>query len=334
VTLRRALAALVGLCFPGLLSGSACSIPTRENSQAKISPCVEGCPGSDAATDGPTEASQVGFDGGVDGNTRNANCGEQNTCTPDLSDAIWSCNGAFVQQPNDPSPTKNPKTPDGSNLGKLGDLTPAAQQQQQQEEYHRGQACQVVRNASEAQPSAQARCVRAGKAREGEACRGVYADTDGVLLADCAPGLACVRGADSPSDGATGQCRPYCCFGADACVVGSWCTARRLFESNTSQDALFVPACIPADNCALLEPGSCPAGLACILVADRTTSCDVPGKGESGHACPCKEGFACSRDTNTCRAICRIGAVDACQSGVCVGGGDVMPSGFGLCSEL
>jgi hypothetical protein len=190
-------------------------------------------------------------------------------------------------------------------------------------------SCQVVRDkASEVAAS----CVHAGQALEGEACRGVYADADGTMLADCAPGLACVRGASSSSDGTAGQCRPYCCFGAEACAVGSWCTPRRLFESSSALDPLFVPICTPADNCALLEPGACPSGQACVLVANRTTSCDVPGKGVGGQTCPCAEGFACSRDTSSCRAICRIGSDDACpQGGVCAGGGDVMPSGFGLC---
>lgn len=312
--------ALGAFCVGGAL-WSACSIPVRDEPPQQNSPCLEGCPESDASVDSPSDGSQVGFDGGLDGGVRNANCGAPTGCNPDPDNAVWSCGGTLLQQIGDASPMPTPTAPftsfphDPENPP--SSTTPPADR--------RPLACQIVRASEAVEP----RCVRSGKAVDGEACQGVYADKDGSLLSDCAPGFACVRRADDGS-GSVGQCRPYCCFGG-GCGPGTWCTQRRLFESNPKQDPLFVPICAPTDNCALLETGVCPAGLACVLVADRTTSCDVPGKGVDDEPCPCAEGFACALGTKTCRQICRLGAENTCSKGSCVGGGDALPVGFGLC---
>jgi hypothetical protein len=63
----RVAAVLAGLALPGVLLWSACSIPSRESSPDKISPCVEGCP-VDASIDGQADASQTGrLDQGAQG---------------------------------------------------------------------------------------------------------------------------------------------------------------------------------------------------------------------------------------------------------------------------
>lgn len=315
---RRILALSLGMLLSAGVLGLACSVPDRGDSGFRVNVCTEGCPETDAATDSPTEASQIVFDGGSEQALRNVNCGGPSDCNPDPGEAAWSCQGTLVQQPGKPGSKPNP-TGDFSVGGVSG--SPLAQA-------HKRPilSCQILRKSSEAQ----ATCVSAGSAVEGEACRGIFLGEGGAQLSDCAPGLACVRGTDPTADSITGQCRPYCCFGT-GCGPGSWCTPRRLFETNTSQDPIFVPVCAPADSCALLEPSACPAGQACVLVADQTTSCDVPGKGTSGQSCPCAAGFACARDTSTCRAICRVDVQEDCPTGLCVGGGDAMPPGYGLC---
>lgn len=321
MSLRRLPRRLLALLLGGLAAGVvvvACSIPTKEDGGPRASACSEGCPETDGSTDGPTEAAQIGFDGGTDQPPRNANCGAPAECNPDPGEAAWSCQGTLVQQPSS-SPGSFP-TPSGPLDADLAGSKPPV------EATRPVLACQILRKSSEAA----AECVRSGQATEGEACRGVFPDDSGALRSDCAPGLACVRGTDPNSDTGTGQCRPYCCFG-QGCTTGSWCTPRRLFETATAQDPLFVPVCAPADNCTLLDPAACAPGQACVLVADRTTSCDVPGKGVSGQSCPCAAGFVCARDTSTCRAICRVGIEGDCAEGLCVGGGNVMPPGFGLC---
>jgi hypothetical protein len=191
----------------------------------------------------------------------------------------------------------------------------------------RVRACHVV----QAGTTPVARCVFSGQAGEGEACRGFLADST-----DCAPGLACVRSVDN-ADSNVGQCRPYCCYGGDSCGAGAWCSPRRVFDPSSAAPAAFVPVCTPADSCKLLDEGSCPPGQACQLVADQTTSCDVPGKGKEGQACPCAGGLVCSRATNTCRTLCHTELANDCSqsslpNAVCTGGSSVFPPGIGVCT--
>ena len=313
---RRLLALLLGGLAAGLI-GLACSVPAREGAGPSVTACSEGCPETDGGSDGPTEAAQIGFDGGNSKAPRNANCGAPTDCNPDPQQSAWSCDGTLVQQ----IPTEG-----GLSIPSLPpDLDPPELKATSGKGYPLTLSCQVFRADDEATVG----CVRSGEAGEGEACRGVFVDEQGVLRSDCAPGLACVRGTDGSEINA-GQCRPYCCFGS-GCGPGTWCTPRRVFETSLAQDPIFVPVCAPADSCTLLDPGACPAGQVCVLVADKTTSCDVPGKGAAGQPCPCAAGHVCARDTNTCRVICRVGIDADCPEGLCVGGGSVMPPGFGLC---
>ncbi|MCS6899640.1 MAG: hypothetical protein RMJ98_05360 [Myxococcales bacterium] len=317
---RRSTKRLVALFFGGLSAGLialACSVPAREGTGPRVTACSEGCPETDGSTDGPTEAAQLGFDGGSNQAVRNANCGVPSDCNPDPDQSAWSCEGTLVQQLPSGGGLSLP-----SELPELGSLEPTPTGAKGSKS---ALSCQVFRKDTETAVE----CVRSGEAQEGEACRGVFVDDRGMLRSDCAPGLACVRGTDSGESNA-GQCRPYCCFGV-GCSPGTWCAPRRVFEVSPGPDPLFVPVCAPSDNCTLLDPGACPAGQVCVLVADRTTSCDVPGKGRAGQPCPCAAGHVCARDTNTCRAICRVRMDSDCPEGLCVGGGSVMPPGFGLC---
>jgi hypothetical protein len=321
--LRRPRYRLLSLSLGALLAGGACSVPTREDPNPRLGACTEGCPEADP-TDGPSETPQISFEGGRDGRVRSVNCGLPSDCNPDPGVASLSCKGTPLQQSEG-----SVAAPIGSSVNAGGLSLPgtAAPSTSAPPMTPLVLACQVRREEGDARLD----CIRSGTAREGEACRGILNLGNDQYFSDCAPGLACVLG-ESNLGSTAGQCRPYCCFG-EGCGAGSWCTPRRLFESSGAQDPLFVPVCAPADNCALLEPGGCAEGQACVLVADQTTSCDVPGKGLAGQACPCAAGFACARGSSSCRAICRIGAAGACGQGLCVGGGDAMPPGFGLCTE-
>jgi hypothetical protein len=167
----------------------------------------------------------------------------------------------------------------------------------------------------------QSACALAGSNLDGEPC---------VASADCAAGLACV------GDGLAGLCRPYCCAGSESsCDAGSYCEERSLPES----PGIFVPVCVPADNCPLTDPYPCPEGQdcscpderACIVVrADGATACAVPGTGEAGDA-ECAHGYVCS-PTAGCMKLCYVVAEDAqCPDGGTCQSPSEFPADLGVC---
>jgi hypothetical protein len=158
---------------------------------------------------------------------------------------------------------------------------------------------------------------------------------------DCAAGLACVRYRN------VARCRPYCCHGEDACGKGSYCTEQALVDDSipSAVSSLLVPVCAPADGCDLEEPYPCPPGRvcqceatkACLVVRnDGTTTCETPGTGELGGACPCKYGYVCSRATGTgvCQQLCSTAvgsSLPACAKGARCQSSSELPAGFGVC---
>ena len=191
-------------------------------------------------------------------------------------------------------------------------------------------ACRVIHSAEQVL----SRCARTGRGQVNAPC------FDG---ADCGAGLGCVK------DGTVSRCRPYCCAGDGSCsgFVGSYCAERELKESpsGATADPVWVPVCVPADNCDLSEPYPCPrgrkcqcaAGTACMVVRpEGTTACTEPGMGQLGEACPCAPGFVCSRGTAlaTCLELCRAGdegdAGLACPKGRCQSSAE-LPAGWGIC---
>ena len=179
-----------------------------------------------------------------------------------------------------------------------------------------GKACHVVKAAT---GSPAAACVISGAAMAQDPCQ---------AQSDCAAGFACVGSLGDPA----GKCRPYCCYGQDACGPGTYCTLVRSFEVIAGIDALRVPACMVASNCRLLDSGACDPGLACAVV-DGATTCLPPGNGSDDAPCPCAAGYVCLRSTATCRRICHQRADQECGGGTCVSGGAAVPEGFGVCSR-
>ena len=143
-------------------------------------------------------------------------------------------------------------------------------------------------------------CVEGGASVEGDPC---------VTAADCSPGLACV------GEGLSGVCRPYCCQGTVAsCGVDKFCDERRLLET----PEIYVPVCLPLDNCPLTDPFpcsedrdcTCQGNRACMIVrADGATACTIPGAGQAGDPCSdqatadCAFGFVCG-PSQICLQIC------------------------------
>ncbi len=147
---------------------------------------------------------------------------------------------------------------------------------------------------------------------------------------DCGPGLGCVL---ASADQATGVCRPYCCGDVEACAPNTYCAPRPMAEAGAA--SLFIPVCVDADKCTLLEEGQCADGLACAVVrADGTTACIEPGAGRQGEACPCAAGFQCTKLVNECREICHTdaqGSPAECDTAFKCQGNASLPHGFGLC---
>lgn len=130
-----------------------------------------------------------------------------------------------------------------------------------------------------------------------------------VSQTDCAAGLACV------GEGGGGICRPYCCQGTSrSCSDGMFCDERSFAES----PEIFVPVCLPVDNCSLTEPFPCPSEQECTCTDDRAcvvvrpdgaTACTVPGSGRSGDPCTgtqtaeCAYGFVCQPEVG-CMKLC------------------------------
>jgi hypothetical protein len=189
-------------------------------------------------------------------------------------------------------------------------------------------ACQVTNDSS---GELLAMCVPGGSGVDSDPC---------VTSADCSAGYACVGEKNA------GVCRSYCCIDPEACEAGTYCgvlPSRDPVQADPEAQ-FFLPVCIPAVDCELL-PGSgttnrCADGLMCAIVrADGTTACVSPGVAGDGEPCeevepgqsPCAEGFVCSKATNTCLALCRVGTPDVCGEGACQGGTDGIPGEYGVC---
>ena len=175
-------------------------------------------------------------------------------------------------------------------------------------------SCQII--PTETGPVAE--CRSPGLSHDGDPCESA---------ADCASGLGCVR-----MESNVAVCRPYCCGDIEACGAGSYCMLGAMAEDKINAAPIQIPVCTPAIDCTLLDDTTCTDGRTCTLVrADGTTSCVEPGLGKEGGACPCAAGHVCVLSSNTCRALCRVGAKD-CPSGMlCQGGSTGFPDGIGLC---
>jgi hypothetical protein len=161
------------------------------------------------------------------------------------------------------------------------------------------------------------------------------ADQPCNTAADCAAGLGCI---DTPNGG---TCQPYCCGDVEACPNNTFCVPKLMAEDKATQ----IPVCVPTDNCTLLSehscssanpptPGCCADGLACFIVrGNGATTCMAPGAGQLGDPCPCDAGYVCSKLTNQCRKLCRLGndATDCPNGGKCEGGSTAYPVGYGVC---
>lgn len=170
-----------------------------------------------------------------------------------------------------------------------------------------------------------------------------------VSQSDCAAGLACVGG------GGGGICRPYCCQGTTrSCGAGMFCDERSFAES----PEIFVPVCLPVDNCSLTEPFpctdeqecTCSDDRACVVVRpDGATSCTVPGPGRTGDPCTgtqtaeCAHGFVCQPEVGCMKLCSTIPSSSDTDSGEsepepqCPSGGQCMappefPSDLGICA--
>lgn len=178
--------------------------------------------------------------------------------------------------------------------------------------------CQVVRGANGA---AIATCVKVGTGADGEPCQSP---------SDCSPGMTCITETDEATTNA-GRCRPYCCGETTTCAAGTYCSDLHLFEPTVViTDRLFLPVCAPATNCKLLESGQCDGDQACVLVNDKTTSCQSVGVGVAGDGCPCAADYYCVKKTLTCKKLCHVGADAQCGDGTCESG-SAFPDGFGIC---
>lgn len=188
-------------------------------------------------------------------------------------------------------------------------------------------ACQVTTDLN---GDRLAMCVPGGSGVDSDPC---------VTSADCSAGYACV------GDKNTGVCRSYCCIDPEACAAGTYCGVLPTRDPvQVDPEAQFLlPVCIPAVDCELLPSSGtnrCTEGLMCAIVrADGTTACVIPGAGGEGEPCeevdpgqsPCAEGFVCSKATNTCLALCRVGTPGVCGEGACQGGTDGIPEEYGVC---
>jgi hypothetical protein len=192
-----------------------------------------------------------------------------------------------------------------------------------------GVSCQVIENTKH-KGTPVAVCGPAGTGTEGSPC---------FSGEDCAPSLACVG--DGP-----GQCRAYCCSGAEQCGLfpGTHCTEEPLVLASKPSRVLSVPVCMPAVKCNLAEPYpcdsgtcSCPKDSACVVVSDDgTTSCvprsELPSgeQGTQGKPCPCAPGFVCAE--NACVQLCEVAAAESkCASGRCQAASGALPAGWGTC---
>ena len=171
--------------------------------------------------------------------------------------------------------------------------------------------CRLTMSRETARVSAS--CGEVGQGAAGAPCRSV---------ADCGDGLGCVATVRGTF------CRAYCCFDRESCAKGSYCALARMAEAVAE-----IPACVEAVSCTPLDDTTCESGRTCTVVRDDgTTTCVSPGDGARGEACPCAAGHACSRVTNLCVKLCRLGRDrEDCGEGACQGGTAAYPDGIGSC---
>lgn len=166
-----------------------------------------------------------------------------------------------------------------------------------------------------------AECGPAGQATDGVVCN---------TAQDCSPGMGC---AATPNSG--GVCKSYCCGDPEGCPAKTYCAAQPMAEDTSSDKKAEIPVCIPAVNCELLSNKGCtdPSLVCSIVRADGTTSCIPPGEGELNEACPCAAGFVCSKLTNQCKKLCKVGFDEMyCGAmGACQAGSSGFPESFGVC---
>ena len=139
----------------------------------------------------------------------------------------------------------------------------------------------------------------------------------------CGAGLGCVTNTSG------GVCREYCCGVVEDCPTDTYCATVRMTEATSK-----IPVCIPVTKCTLLDNSICKNGQVCTIVRDDgTTSCIDAGPGQLGQACPCADGYVCSKINNTCLKLCHIGkdAVDCAGGGTCQSGVAGYPDGIGIC---
>ena len=232
-------------------------------------------------------------DAGAEGGTINALCATG--CDPDHDTALSSCAGAAG------SGNQEKPGPDPVPSGPL--------------------ACQVMRASTGA---AVASCVKPGTATGGEPCQ---------ASTDCSPGMACITEMDEAATNA-GRCRPYCCGETTTCAAGTYCSELHLFEpAVVVTSRLYLPVCAPATNCKLLAAGQCDEAQACVLVNDKTTSCQPVEPGATNAKCPCASGFYCVKKTLTCKKLCHVGAdAQDCGGDRTCESGSAFPDGFGICT--
>jgi hypothetical protein len=168
-------------------------------------------------------------------------------------------------------------------------------------------------------------CAPVGPGAEGSACSDSH---------ECGPQLACVE-VDQQA-----ACRRITCFLPPDCLKGTYYQEAPLRVNGRTRFDLNVPACLPTDNCTLLDPvNHCPSGKVCTVVGnDGDTTCLVPGSAKVGEGCEtsaCAEGLLCSKFSNQCVKICHVGSADSgsseCPSSTCQGGNRSLPDGFGIC---
>ncbi len=132
-----------------------------------------------------------------------------------------------------------------------------------------------------------------------------------------------------------GVCRAYCCGDVEACGADTFCRTSVIANADRKPPDTFspIPTCTPVTPCTLLDDNSCKDGLVCTIVrTDGTTSCDSPGTGMAGDACPCAKDHVCSKGLNECMKICKTNDANTCPTGhTCQGGSKSYPAGFGIC---
>ncbi len=193
-----------------------------------------------------------------------------------------------------------------------------------------GVACQVgpAIDCPDSNCEIQRNCAPSGTSPAGDPC---------VTAADCAPGLACV------GEGLSGVCRPYCCQGTEAsCDESSFCDERRLLET----PEIYVPVCLPLDDCPLTEPFpcegdcSCQGNRACMIVRpDGATACTTPGAKQAGDSCSdqvtadCAHGFVCGPN-QICLQICSTVSDDSgCADGWTCLKQSALGGDLGICTK-